>query len=77
MQHKALRGCWMVLARDLLALATGLRTVIMLDYAFATPDVLGQLLPAASTTICDVHRWAVRPPFCRFVMAACNKHTQS
>ncbi len=44
MKRKVLRGCWMLLARDLLALSCRLRTAIMLDYAFEAPQVLRQLL---------------------------------
>ena len=40
----ALRTKWAVLARDLLALATGLRTGVMLDYAAMQPTVLLQLV---------------------------------
>ena len=40
----ALRTKWAVLARDLLALLTGLRTGVMLDYAAVQPEMLLELV---------------------------------
>ena len=44
----ALRTKWALLARDLLALLTGLRAGVMLDYAAVQPAVLLQLVDGAA-----------------------------
>ena len=44
----ALRTKWALLARDLLALLTGLRTGVMLDYAAMQPAVLLELVGAVA-----------------------------
>lgn len=44
MKRKAMRKCWHGLARDVLALAMGLRPAVMLDYIFEPPSILRQLL---------------------------------
>ena len=41
---RALRTKWALLARDLLALATGIRTAVMLDYVALQPEVLLDLV---------------------------------
>ena len=41
---RALRTKWALLARDLLALATGMRTAVMLDYAALQPEVVQDLV---------------------------------
>ena len=41
---RALRTKWALLARDLLALVTGMRTAAMLDYVALQPEVLLHLL---------------------------------
>ena len=41
---RALRTKWALLARDLLALATGIRAAVMLDYAALQPQVLLDLV---------------------------------
>lgn len=41
---RALRSKWALLARDLLALATGMRTGVMLDYVALQPEVLLELV---------------------------------
>ncbi len=41
---RALRTKWALLARDLLALATGMRTAVMLDYVALQPEVLLDLV---------------------------------
>ena len=45
---RALRSKWALLARDLLALATGIRTGVMLDYVALQPEVLLELVKELS-----------------------------
>ena len=57
---RALRSKWALLARDMLALATGMRTGVMLDYVALQPGVLLELVKELSAW-CSTGEHRCRP----------------